>query len=217
MKFYYININSHRIAIISFIILFPIGTYLVNCIPNANIKIFDFILFASMLAGIVYLTMLLSRARIKIEFTEEGFRHIWVKKFILSQEKDIKIDWDQIVDYIFEEERGWDSFQLTLKDNNKYKIYRYTYFPQKDDFNKLAVQLPKYVKKINESKNIGIGEGKSIYQLKSFKWILLLLTASTILLLSIKLANPESAIQWTALGVIVAALLFYWMQIKNKK
>jgi hypothetical protein len=216
MKKYYININSHRIAIILVIILFSVFFYVLSSLPKGMNSIFSFILILGLFVGIAYLVTILSRARIKIEITDESFKHIWIRRFLFSREKDIEIKWSQIIDYVFEEDRGFDSFQLTLPDNKRYKIYRYNYLAQKDDFDKFNTQFPKNLRKINEINEDEIKEGKSFYQEAGFKWLMVFMTAGVAFIFADKLLNLESGTRWGTLGVLGTAILFYWLQIRKK-
>jgi hypothetical protein len=199
------------------IVLFPCAIFLVlSLMPKEMNSIFTTILLLGLLAGIAYLATILSSARIKIEITEESFKHIWIRKFYFSREKDIEIKWSQIIDYVFDADKGFDSFQLTLPNHKRYKIYRYNYFPQKDDFVKFHAQFPKNLEQINEINDKEIKKGKTFYQEAGFKWLMIFMTAGVALIFGNKLLNPESGTSWGTLGVLGTAILFYWLQIRKK-
>jgi hypothetical protein len=66
--------------------------------------------------------------KVKVLFTDEGFVHIWQRRFILSWEKNIKISWDIVDNYVFQEDRTFDSFIINLTNKTRYKINILTSF-----------------------------------------------------------------------------------------
>jgi len=214
MKKYNINIYSNKIAILCLIILFPLTLYIVNYITLGINFTLQILIFFVLMIGAGYLTTVLSRAKIRIELTEESFKHIWVKKFFFSRDKDIELNWSQILNYVFESDRGFDSFQLTLPEKKRYKVFRYNHFSQKDDFHNFEIQFPKFINKINATKdNKSIEKGRTIYEEPIFKLIMIFTTFVVLFLISYNILNPENNTNWSALGVSVAATGFYWMQI----
>lgn len=217
MKKYYLNIHSNRIAILLLIILFPGAIFLVlSLLPKEINSIFSTIILLGLVVGIAYFVTILSRARIKIEMTDECFKHIWIRRFLFSREKDIELKWSQITDYVFDADKGFDSFQLTLPDHKRYKIYRYNYFPHKNDFARFHAQFPKNLIHINEINNKEINKGYTFYEEAGFKWLMVFMTAGAALIFGNKLLNPESGTSWGTLGVVGTAILFYWLQIRRK-
>jgi hypothetical protein len=218
MKKYYINIHSPKIAIILFLILFPIILYVLTLSSKGGNPIIPFIIFIGLLIGAGYLITILSRARVKIELTEEGFKHLWIRKFVFSRDKDIELKWSQIINYVYQEGRGYESFQLTLPENKRYKILRYNYFPQKDDFEKFISQFPGFINKLKESTDNKIEKGKSMFEEPAFKWIMIIFTAILTLLIINKILNPENSTSWIVCLCLSLIIGFYWIQMRiNKK
>jgi hypothetical protein len=216
MKKYYLNINSNRIAIISFVVLFPPTLFLLGQLPKGINNFILFLLFFGQQIGITYLITIFSRARIKIEITDKSYKHIWIKKFLFSRESDVEIKWSQIIDYVFEEDRGFDSFQLTLPDKKRYKIWRNNYFTQNADFTKFNTYFPKDLERINDALGIEIKRGKTIYEERGFKWIMLFISIVVGFLICNKLINPGNGINWSTLGILVLAMAFYGLRMRNK-
>lgn len=163
--------------------------------------------------------MKLSSGKIEISLTSDCFKHVWIKRFIFNREKDIIIKWNQIIDYAFEDDRGIDTFKMSLINKMRYRILRLSYFTSKDDFNKFSIQFPTYINEINltyesqEVPNSIIIVGKSKYEQKSFKLVIVLMTLIFFILLVSKIMKPESGSSWASLGIIGTGLFFYWSKI----
>lgn len=216
MRSYEININSNVRAIPVAICFFGLSIYLMTLIPREWPSFVNFGTVAILFFAPILPVTILSRGKIKIELTDEAFRTIWVKRFFLSRESNIELGWDRIINYVNQEDRGLDSFRLTLTNNQQFKFYRYTYFPQKDDFQKFLTQFPKFINSISHSNSVAIEKGKTDFQTKSFKWLLIILTLIASGLLINKIINPNSGMSWPTLGVILTGILFYWNQAKKK-
>ncbi len=159
-------------------------------------------------------------AKVKVIFTNEAIIHIWERRYFLSWEKDIKIPLDIVDNYIFQEDRYFDSFTINLTNKTRYKIYRLNFIPIKDDFRKLLRDYPYFVNDYrngmsSDTKLENIKVAESIYALKSFKWIFYIFSAGFLLLLFTKVFDTNSEITWSSLGVIGSGLLFYWTMIKE--
>ncbi|MBK6265351.1 hypothetical protein JKA74_09900 [Marivirga sp. S37H4] len=216
MKSYEININSNLRAIPVAIIFFGLSFYLMTLIPRDWPDLVKFGIIAVLFFSPVIPVTILSRGRIRIDLTEEAFRFIWIKRFFLSKESNIELGWDRIIDYVNQEDRGLDSFRLTITNNQQLKFYRYTYFPQTDDFDKFLTQFPKFIKTVDLANERTIEQGKTEFQTRSFKRVLAVLTILAVGLLVNTLLNPDSGTRWASLGVIFLGILFYWMQATRK-
>ncbi|MFZ4740609.1 MAG: hypothetical protein ACOYLE_05550 [Bacteroidales bacterium] len=213
MKKYNINIHSNRIAIISLIILFPLSLFIVDFITIGVNFTLHIIVFFGLIIGAGYLATYLSKSKIRIELTEESFKHIWVKRFIFSKEPDIKLDWNEIDNYFFENDRGFDSFQLTLNENKRYKITRYNHFPQHDDFYKFSIQFPKFINKVNTTENKSIKIGKTIFEEPLIKLFMFLATIVAVFILFYNLLYERNNTKWSSIGIMISGIIFYWMQV----
>jgi hypothetical protein len=155
-------------------------------------------------------------------FTEDAFVHIWERKFLFGLEKDIEIPWSIVDNYVFHEDRTFDSFIINLTTNFRYKIDRQNILPIKDDFKKLVKDFPKlsneYKNRIAFDNSVKrIAAGKGIYSDKSLKWVVYFMLVLFIGLVLTKIFIPELGTTWSSLGVIGSALLFYAVMIKGQK
>ena len=220
---YRIIIHSISRFIIAFIVILCSSLILINeYTPNIENKYISIFQFLAIFISSFYLALLLAMASVKIIFTEDGFVHLWNRRFLFSWEKEIKIPWKIVDNYLFHEDRTFDSFIINLTTNKRYKINQLNVLPINDDFKKLIKDFPRLSNKYktgtgsnNETKIIN--EGKSIYAGKGFKWIFYFLTLGFIILLLTKILNPESEKTWSSLGVIGTGLMFYGAMIKEKK
>lgn len=227
VKEYYIKTYSISRFIISFIIiecilLFFLRDYIIN-IENHFLSV---LIFIGIIAGSLYLSILIGRAKIKIVFTKEAFLHIWETQFLFSWQKDISIPWGIVNNYVFEEDRAWDSFIINLSTKTRYKINRLNILPIKDDFDRFIKDFPhlsnKFKKEIErdnnnmESENL-IAEGKSKYESKSFRQSFYILLIAFLILLIIIIFNSGLHSNLWLLGAIAIAIGYYWLMIKMRK
>ena len=220
---YHIKIYSiGRFIIAMIVILCSLSVLMVDYLPRAENEIISILQFIAILLISFYLANQIGRAKVKVIFTNEGIIHVWVRRFFLSWERDIKIPWDLVDNYVFQEDRTFDSFIINLTNKTRYKINRLNVLPIKDDFKKLVKDFPKlsneYQKGMTpDTQTMKIKEGESIYASKSFKWIFYFLSAGFLVLILTKVFNPNSETTWSSLGVIGSGLLFYGVMIRGQK
>jgi len=228
-KEYHIKIYSIGRFIIAFSTTLSLMLILLkNYISPIENKLLSILLFLVIFVIAFYIALLVGIAEVKIIFTEEAFIHIWKKKFLFSREENIKIPWDIIKSYVFEEDRGFDRFIINLTKNQRYKINKLTIIPIKDDFDKLVKNFPKLANEYRGKNNLDnnivtdnyaplIPKGKSFYESKSFRWIFYFMVICFFVLLLAKILNPEFGIRWGSLGVIGCGLLFYGFKIMTRR
>ncbi len=220
---YHIKIHSiSRLFIAWLLILISSMLLIKEYTPRIENEIISILQFLAVFVSSFYLAHLIGMAQAKVRFTQQGFIHTWKRRFLFSWEKDIKIPWEIVDNYLFHEDRTLDSFYINLTTKKRYKINQLNVFPINDDFKKLIKDFPRLSNKykIGTGSNIEtktINEGKSIYAHKGFKWIFYILTLGFIILLLTKILNPELETTWSSLGVIGTGLLFYGAMIKEKR
>lgn len=145
-KEYHVRIYSiSRFVIAVAIILCSATIFIHDNFPKQE-GFFSFLLFIGILIPSLLLARLVSVATVKVVFTEKSFFHVWKRRFILSREKNIEIPWTTVDKCYFESFRTVDSIVVNLKNQTKYKISRQNFFPDNDDFGKLAEDFPKFIK-----------------------------------------------------------------------
>ena len=218
---YHIEIHSISRFIIAMIVILCSILFLINeYTPRIENRFISIVQFLAIFMTSFYLAYLIGKAKAKVIFTEEGYVHFWEKKFLLSREKDLNIPWNTIDNYVFQMDRTFDSFIINLKTKQRYKINRLNILPIKDDFQKLIKDFPRLSNEYRKGTIIDndssmISKGESIYASKSFKWIFYFMSVVFLILVLIKILNPESTTRWASLGVIGCALLFYGLMIKG--
>jgi hypothetical protein len=125
-------------------------------------------------------------AAVDIELTidNEGIKKKWLRKFLFQNRPDISIYWTEIMDFVFEPDRQFDKFKITLKDGTKFKFHHNTDHDNKDDFQQFRLDFEKKIAKINSDKDQtnDIKRGKTIYETV---WGLILAVIGIIMLISI--------------------------------
>ena len=219
---YKFNINSiSRFIISTTIIICSLSFLLVEYFPKVENKIISFLQFAPILLLALYTANKISIAKIKIVFTSEAIIHTWERRFPLSWEKDITIPWTIVDNYVFENDRSFDSFIINLKNNTRYKIDKQNMFPEKDDFKKFVKEFPKLSNAYRNNNNAEnqkseIFEGENFYQSKSFRWIFYFLLSVFLFLVSNKIIDPNFETTWISLASLGSGLAFYGVQIQKK-
>lgn len=191
-------------------------------LPKPDSEIISIIQFLAVFVTSFYLANLIGMGKAKIVFTQEGIQHIWERRFILSWEKSFIIPWNLVDNYIFQEDRTFDSFIINLTNKTRYKVNRLNVLPIKDDFNRLVKDFPRlsndYKNGLDSETEIKpIKEGESIYASISFRWIFYFLLTVFLILAMTKIFNPDSGTTWSSLGVIGSGILFYGMMIIEQR
>ena len=220
-KEYHINIHS----INRFIISFTIFIFLYSSLPKEYMlrsenEVFNILQFLCVYTILAILANLIGTAKVKIVLTEEGILHVWKRRYFLSWAKSFKIPWDLVDNYIFHEDRTFDSLIINLKNKTRHKINRQNFIPIKDDFDRLINDFPKVSNQFKGSSSLRkdiIKEGESFYTSKHFKWVFYVFSALFILLLFNKIINPQSELKWSPLIIIGSGLSFYYIQMLLKK
>jgi hypothetical protein len=222
-KEYRIKVHSiGRLIAAMIVILISSLTLILDNLPQSDSDIISIIQFLAIFVGSFYLANLIGMGKAKVVFTEEGIRHIWERRFILSSEKNFIIPWSLVDNYVFQEDRTFDSFIINLTNKTRYKVNRMNVLPIKDDFNRLVKDFPRlsndYKSRLDpECETKPIKEGESIYASKSNRWVFYFLSAGFLILAITKILNPDSVTTWSSLGVIGSGMLFYGMMIIRHK
>jgi len=214
-----ITIYSISRFIISLVVIMCTLFILFSYIPLEKNKIISAIKFLFAISISIYFANLLGRAKVKLVFTQEAFLHIWGKKYIFCFEKNIKIPWNTMENYVFEAERTFDSFIIILNNKRRYKINRINFLPIKDDFKKFRKLFPSlanhYLKQEDESKKIE--KGVNFYSTKEFKNMYYIIAIPFIILVLFSIFSPKVSLNLGGLSMIAFVLLFYGLQIRNNK
>ena len=220
---YTITIHSISRFIVAMFGIFILSINLIiDNLPKPEIEFFSIIQFLAVFIASFYLAHLIGMGKAKIVFTQAGIQHIWERRFILSREKNYIIPWNIVDNYVFQEDRTFDSFIINLTNKKRYKVNRLNVLPMKDDFKRFVKDFPKLSNDyknglVSETNNQLIKEGESIYASKSFRWVFYFLLAGFLILALTKLLNPGSGTTWSALGVIGSGVLFYGMMVLGQK
>lgn len=222
-KEYRIHIHSIFRFIIAFIVILCSSIILIlDNLPKPESEIISIILFLAVFIISFYLSHLIGMGKAKIVFTQDGVQHIWERRFFVSWEKNYTIPWSLVDNYVFQEDRTFDSFIINLTNKTRYRVNRMNILPMKDDFKRLVKDFPKlsndFKKGLDSNYNSkAIKEGESIYVSKSFRWIFYFMLTGFLLLAFTKIFNPNSGTSWSFLAVIGSAILFYGMMIIRQK
>jgi uncharacterized protein YqhQ len=217
---YKITIHSIIRFLIGMIIILPtILITLSNFGYNPESGIITFLEVVIIFIISIYLSHLLSKAKVKIIMNEDGYYHMWEKRYLFSKAKSLKISWNIIDNFVMENERTFDNFIINLNNGRRYKISRLSIFPIEDDFKKLVNDFPIISNHFLLSNNNErqIVEGEPFYKSKGFKFVLFVMLGILIFLTISKINETNSITSCASLMVIASGLLFYLLKVYSKK
>lgn len=120
-KEYQIRIYSiSRFTIAMIVVLCSLSILMVDYLPKPEYKIISILQFIAIIIISFYLANRIGRAKVKVIFTIEGMLHVWVRRFFFSWERNIKIPWHLVDNYVFQEDRTFDSFIIHLTNKTRY-------------------------------------------------------------------------------------------------
>ena len=141
---YDITIHSRTRFSIFFIIVFLSFSLLQDkYVVHIENKFLSFLFFMLLFVSSFLISSILATARIKVILSNDSIVHIWKRRFFLSRERDIKINWTLIENYKFESYRKFYSLIINLSNKTQYRIERLNILPIDDDFRKLENELAK--------------------------------------------------------------------------
>ena len=129
---------------------------------------------------------------------------------------DIEINWVEVKDYVFEPDRQFDKFKMTLKDGTKIKFFHNNDYNDKDDFIKFLHEFELKIQQINadQDKAYDIKRGKTIYETH---WGLLLAGFSIIIIVALPIFllvyQPKKTPNYGALGASYFGAIFFLTQV----
>lgn len=157
-------------------------------------------------------------ATVDIELTidEEGLKKKWLKQFIFSNKPDLDIKWTEIQDYVFEPDRQFDKFKMTLKDGSKFKFFHNNDYNDKDDFLQFLQDFEHKVTKLNTDNNKinDIKRGKTIYETN---WGLLLAAFLILMIIAVPIMfvffPTKNTPNYAAIGASYVGAIYYLFQV----
>lgn len=222
-KEYRIHIHSIFRFIFAFVVLLCSGIFLIlDNIPKPDSEIISIVQFLVVFIFSFYLSHWIGTGKAKIVFEHDGVHHIWERRFFLSWEKNHFIPWNLVDNYVFQEDRTFDSFIINLTNKTRYKVNRMNVLSMKDDFKQLVKDFPKLSNQYKSGldadiKTKTIKEGETIYQSKSFRWFFYFLMLGFLFLVILKVLTPNSETSWGPLMIIGSAVAFYGIMNRNHK
>ncbi len=186
------------------------------------------IFIIALVAPIIFFAFKIPRytATVDIELTIEndGLKMKWLRQFLFQNRPDRNITWTEIKDFVFEPDRQFDKFKLTLKDGTKFKFHHNTDHDNKDDFQQFRIDFEKKISKINSDKDKtnDIKRGKTIYETV---WGLILAVIGIVMIVAIiiiflffpiKKTTNYAALGASMIGAIYFILQVYIQRTKNK-
>lgn len=117
------------------------------------------------LFGLVFLlTQYFATAKMVITMGDEGIRRVWETQFPGNWRADEDIKWAEVTEYLYQPEKNYQVFKITLTAGRVIKLYR-AWYAGKDDFTRFRKD---FVQKVEERNRSGGREGVKIRMSRSF-------------------------------------------------
>jgi hypothetical protein len=221
MKKYKIRQTSPLLWIISLLLTIFIGGGIIiafaanGMFPKGQPILFA-IIFIPIVVAAFYIPRFTATVEIEIIIDNNGIEKNWLKQFMFCNRPDIKIKWTEINDFVFEPDRQFDRFKITLKNGSKIKFYHNNDHDGKDDFISFLTDFENKVKELNsdQEKSNDIKRGKTIYETV---WGLILAGFAIVMLIGIPIllfALPTSKTpNYGLIGISYAGAIFFLIQV----
>ncbi|MDR3025740.1 hypothetical protein [Chryseobacterium sp.] len=153
---------------------------------------------------------------IELIIDNEGLKKKWLKQFLFQNSPDRNISWTEIKDFVFEPDRQFDKFKLTLKDGTKFKFHHNTDHNSIDDFQQFLFDFERKISKLNTNndKINNIGRGKTIYETV---WGLALSVISILIIVAIIVVfiffPMKRTTNYAALGASIIGAIYFISQV----
>lgn len=178
--------------------------------------IFIIILVAPIIFFAFKVPRYIATADIELIIDNEGLKKKWLKQFLFQNKPDRNISWTEIKDFVFEPDRQFDKFKLTLKDGTKFKFHHNTDHNNIDDFQQFLFDFERKISKLNteNGKINNIGRGKTIYETV---WGLVLAVISFLIIFAtiiIFIFFPmKKTVNYAALGASIIGGIYFIFQV----
>jgi hypothetical protein len=153
---------------------------------------------------------------IEIIIDEYGLKKRWLKQFLFQNRPDIEIKWTEVQDYVFEPDRQFDKFKMTLKNGTKFKFFHNNDYNDKDEFLTFLRHFEQKINQINSDKDTtnDIKRGKTIYVTK---WGLVLAGFAIVMMIAFPVIliffPAKKTPNYAAIGASYVGAIFYLTQV----
>jgi len=186
--------------------------------------------FIGAIVGLCFLAYWLaekySKQMVELAISQDYLRVDWIKLPIFSNKQNRQIAWTEIDTYVYQTEKDFDLFKLTLKDGEKLKFSIAHDLDHQDIFHEFYHSFLSKVDALQEQQIIGqavtIKQGKTFYETPVGIGLAFLLVGLIVFATIFALLNQDrKPLKWSKLIAGIFACLFYiqlvWTHNKRKK
>lgn len=158
----------------------------------------------------------------EIGISKKGLKMNWSNQFLFHNKVDYDILFSDIKEYVFENNRNYDIFKLTLKDNSKIVIHRDIFY-YKDDFQLFKndfIEKIKEVNRDNEANENTIQEGQSFYETKAaivVSYILIAVLIAIPIVIFIFQLDWRKPSLFASLGSLYLGVIYFLVLVEQHK
>lgn len=210
---YRIQQSSQILYIITFLLTLLIGiVMIISFFPKGKSFLLFVLFFLPFFFLAFYLPKFTSIAEIEILLDDNGFKRKWIKQFLFQKRKDDDIKWSDIKNYVFQPDKQFDKFKLTLKNGRTLAFYHNNDFDNKDDFKNFLDDFISKVEEINTNQIKNNSEkiliGKTIYE-TTYGLVIAVFSVTIIIVIPLLLffSPKKGSLSWsTVLGLFSSAI-----------
>ncbi len=166
-----------------------------------------------------------SKQTVELSISEEYLQIDWIKLPLFSSKQNKQLDWTEIDTYVYQIEKDFDLFKLTLKDGEKLKFSIAHDIDHQDSFQEFYQSFLSKVNALQEQQTNGRGvtikKGKTFYETPVGIGLAFLLTGAIVFAFVFAFLNQDKRpVKWGKLISAAFATLFYiqlvWTHNKRK-
>lgn len=167
-----------------------------------------------------------SRQTVEFSVFQDYLRIDWIKTPLFSNKQNRQISWAEIDTYVYQTEKDFNLFKLTLKNGEKLKFSISHDFDHQDSFHEFYQSFLGKVDDLQGKKAAGqaftIKQGKTFYETPVGIGLAFLLAGLMVFAIIFSLVNQDKRpVKWGKLIACVIACLFFiqlvWTHNKGKK
>ena len=174
--------------------------------------IFTTVTFVFLISGYL-LTRYTAVAEIQMIIDNDGVKKKWIKQFLFQKKPNIKIGWEEIVEFNFEPDRQFDKFFIVIKSGAEFKLTHNS--DDKDDFEKFIKDFQSSVNKFNiaSGNSTSITKGENIYEGKTGLVLAGFGAVILVVLLSSLIFNTTKPSNFGGIGIACLAISYFIYQV----
>ena len=218
MKTYKIKQSSQILFITTFLVVFLLGIYVTTSFGKSLPQLLVLIFFVALMIVAFLIAQYVSTAEIEIITDQNGIKKKWIKQFLFRNRPNISVDWEEISEYLFEQDRNWSTFEFVTKKGSVFQLVHSDFLDRKDDFLKFVRNFEAKVKKVNadEFPENDIKRAPTIYE-GTTGLIIAIVGGLGALALIIAMMTTEKSASYFGRVAAILGIVYFIIQVYNHR